>query len=147
MEINIHENELCSILIIYKDHQRTICALLYSHIQKNWVMWTYFLKTYQQTVRSVLHLLSVHYHLSHLPPFRLVTSSHIRFASFRSYCPNTQLYRSSEIWQGLATSKRGEYFTRSVLSSLSAFVEVWEYRSVHLPSSFYPAAAQAANRT
>lgn len=44
-------------------------------------MWSYFLKAYQQTVRSILRLLSVHYHLSHLPPFRLVTSSHIRFAS------------------------------------------------------------------
>ena len=59
------------------------------------------------------------------PPFPTCYVITYPFRFFRSYCPNTQLYRSSEIWQGLATSKRGEYFTRRVLSSLSAFVEVW----------------------
>jgi hypothetical protein len=83
-------------------------ALLPSHME----ITGYFVLTfsnYQRTVPSTLHLLSVHYHLSHLPPPLLPTCYVITypFCFFLSQCPNTQLYTSSEIWQRFVTSQRG----------------------------------------
>lgn len=60
--------------------QSCYCALLRNAHTKNWLLWSYFLKLYQPTVP---HSSSSFSPLSFIssPPFRLVTSSHIRFAS------------------------------------------------------------------
>ena len=86
-------------------------------------MCSYFLKTYQQTVRSILHLLSVHYHLSHLPPFRLVTSSHIRFASSVHSVPTPNSIEAVRFDKGLL-HPRGENILHE--ESLAHYRLLWK---------------------